>query len=627
MSDSHAMPAYLYVGQSGSLRDRIAAHQDWRKRRDFPSLHYHVHKRSINDRFVLLAKVDEEIKTQISNSAMFLNLLEMWCVTLFGTLAVPNDYIARIYNPTGKRWGGLNVALPLDQDKSEFAKLNRMNAASLLEGSPDDLTRDWFMRSRNDIVKPQLLTEVVHRLANLRRPGKLAEVINLHFKLDTTEKQTKEVFVHTSDTIKTATTTVCTATTVSTSVTSQETTIPQLASGRKAGGDLHSIRSLVDTISSLSHEWLEFVDEQAEVMNSCLESTIQTTEVEKQDLIEEDPMARAKELEVLRHLVGKSLLQQTEKATLLTSLIKRRLAASATDMLDMLANAEKSSPSQTKPAKSPNEKPFNNRIIPSNSTIYIPAGMLASITDFSSSKQLSTVTPKTKNDSRPLFRFWEKVLPVSTMTYGSPNPIYGYTWRRKPKVKLPPRDAYPTSKYPIPQTAITSVASVPSEPISVPLLSSNDQVKSNFTDPSPAFGSFQNQSSTAAPLPNQAPSITIPSATFPAFGSINAQSKTMAFGSSNSKLNATAFGSSNIQSKQKPSVLSNQSSSSAFGGSSTWQPSTFSFGLSSPQPNTEADLSSLTALESIEEIVRKEKEQILQRAKNRQQFAFGSPKN
>lgn len=111
----------FYVGQSDNVSFRIRRqHQNFRYRRDNPSLHSFAMQNSRWDHFVILAVLPPDPTAagfSQSEQGLLLNLLEMWCALLFCTLqpttmAQWHDYGARA--GVGKPWLGLNLNCPLD---------------------------------------------------------------------------------------------------------------------------------------------------------------------------------------------------------------------------------------------------------------------------------------------------------------------------------------------------------------------------------------------------------------------------------------------------------------------------------------------------------------------------------
>ncbi|KIW03248.1 uncharacterized protein PV09_05469 [Verruconis gallopava] len=136
----------LYVGQAFNLAARIKRqHDDFRYRRDHPSLHNFAVDRSAGDTYVVLAQLRENTR-----SDLVLNLLEMWMALWLGTLPdeTLNDWLGPV-DLRGESAGtkkrrenvfGLNVAVPLDQGDSEAST----RAFQMLKDAKDDLAREYF---------------------------------------------------------------------------------------------------------------------------------------------------------------------------------------------------------------------------------------------------------------------------------------------------------------------------------------------------------------------------------------------------------------------------------------------------------------------------------------------------
>jgi hypothetical protein len=150
---------YWYVGQAHDLWNRIhSQHRDFRYRRDNPSLHYYAHDRSMYDRFVVLADLDDFPRpTTSSNIRLILNLLEMWCCLLFRCLPAQTlntwlheeDFYDISFDGPVR---SLNVALPLDMGDG----LASSKAFELLKESPDELARQYHADVRKGgILRPK----------------------------------------------------------------------------------------------------------------------------------------------------------------------------------------------------------------------------------------------------------------------------------------------------------------------------------------------------------------------------------------------------------------------------------------------------------------------------------------
>lgn len=150
---------YWYIGQAHDVRSRIhQQHRDFRYRRDNPSLHYYAHDRSVHDRFVILANLDDNPRTTTASELrIVLNLLEMWCCLLFRCLPVQtlerwlqdeDFYDVSFDGPVLT----LNVASPLDMGDS----LASSKAFELLKESNDDLARQYYADVRQGgILRPK----------------------------------------------------------------------------------------------------------------------------------------------------------------------------------------------------------------------------------------------------------------------------------------------------------------------------------------------------------------------------------------------------------------------------------------------------------------------------------------
>lgn len=112
------------VGQSENMSFTIRRqHQNFRYRRDNPSLHSYAMQNSCWDHFVLLAVLPPSPTAAGFSQAeqgLLLNMLEMWCALLFctlqpGELAHWHEYGAAA--ASGKPWAGLNLACPLDHGR------------------------------------------------------------------------------------------------------------------------------------------------------------------------------------------------------------------------------------------------------------------------------------------------------------------------------------------------------------------------------------------------------------------------------------------------------------------------------------------------------------------------------
>jgi hypothetical protein len=144
---------YLYVGQAYNLAFRVLRqHNDFRYRRDNPSLHYYALDRSEQDQFVVLATMKLSVNRE--DAEIVLNLLEMWCALMFGSLqsVQMNEWLGDEFHWRRldlKDVAGLNVALPLD---------NRDNEASIesferLKDSPDELSQRYYSDVRKGALR------------------------------------------------------------------------------------------------------------------------------------------------------------------------------------------------------------------------------------------------------------------------------------------------------------------------------------------------------------------------------------------------------------------------------------------------------------------------------------------
>lgn len=141
----------IYIGQSISLRQRVAQHLNFRYRRDNPSLHYHAMQKSIYNTIGALAVLPPLNATNQSLPGMdapdlLLNVLEMWMCLVFRTLPdetlaawLPDDGTVNKSRKEGREgvFGGLNIASPLDngQRQREWVDLSE---------SEDPLVREYL---------------------------------------------------------------------------------------------------------------------------------------------------------------------------------------------------------------------------------------------------------------------------------------------------------------------------------------------------------------------------------------------------------------------------------------------------------------------------------------------------
>lgn len=140
----------VYVGQSTSLRQRVAQHLNFRYRRDNPSLHYHALQNSVYNTIGVVAVLPSlgmgnQGLPGMDAPELLLNVLEMWMALVFRALP---EQISEVWLPSEAGderrgngvFGGLNVASPLDtgQKEREWVDLSESN---------DILVRE-YMRTR-----------------------------------------------------------------------------------------------------------------------------------------------------------------------------------------------------------------------------------------------------------------------------------------------------------------------------------------------------------------------------------------------------------------------------------------------------------------------------------------------
>jgi hypothetical protein len=136
----------VYVGQSMSLRQRVAQHLNFRYRRDNPSLHYHALQYSVYNAIAVLAV----LPAAVEKPELVMNVLEMWMCLVFRTLPeeslsewLPSDGTINTARKEGKEglFGGLNIACPVDQGVKNRTWVD-------LSKSEDPLVREYLETAR-----------------------------------------------------------------------------------------------------------------------------------------------------------------------------------------------------------------------------------------------------------------------------------------------------------------------------------------------------------------------------------------------------------------------------------------------------------------------------------------------
>jgi hypothetical protein len=157
-SPEESARTYVYIGQAYNTQYRIFnQHVDFRYRRDHPSLHNYAMDRSISDKFVILATLNEAC----DDAPLVINLLEMWCCVMFGTLpgAMLKEWALLGLAPAeGNRRlavtnNGLNIALPLDTGDEMASKA----AFPALRNSKDSLARNYYWDAVRGNLRPKAL--------------------------------------------------------------------------------------------------------------------------------------------------------------------------------------------------------------------------------------------------------------------------------------------------------------------------------------------------------------------------------------------------------------------------------------------------------------------------------------
>ncbi|KAF1841032.1 uncharacterized protein K460DRAFT_371030 [Cucurbitaria berberidis CBS 394.84] len=139
----------VYIGQAGSLRQRVAQHLNFRYRRDNPSLHYHAMQNSIYNTIGCLAilpssNLGNHTLPGMDCPDLLLNLLEMWMCLAFRTLPSQtlDVWLSEMEGVNkgrkeGKEGeiGGLNIASPLDHGvkQTEWIDLSDSDDPLVLE--------------------------------------------------------------------------------------------------------------------------------------------------------------------------------------------------------------------------------------------------------------------------------------------------------------------------------------------------------------------------------------------------------------------------------------------------------------------------------------------------------------
>ncbi|KAF2632108.1 hypothetical protein BU25DRAFT_325384, partial [Macroventuria anomochaeta] len=158
----------LYIGQTSSLRIRIAQHLNFRYRRDNPSLHYHALQSSIYNAIGVLAVLPSpnmggHALLGMDNPDLLLNVLEMWMGLMFRSLpaSMLEEWMPEGISPARKEgkegvFGGLNIRSPLDQgdSKAEWVDLSE---------SDDLLVREYLGIGAAKEEKPRVEDEVEAR--------------------------------------------------------------------------------------------------------------------------------------------------------------------------------------------------------------------------------------------------------------------------------------------------------------------------------------------------------------------------------------------------------------------------------------------------------------------------------
>jgi hypothetical protein len=178
----------IYVGQAGSIRSRVAQHLNFRYRRDNPSLHYYAMQHSIYNAIGLIAQLPSPNMGNHSLPGMdcpdlLMNVMEMWMCLVFRTLPLqsldtwlPDEKSVKKGRKSGQEgeFGGLNIALPLDQGEKQREWLDMSN-------SEDPLIREYLYPARSDVkeeVKEDEDTPVQRRINYTER----AKSYNKHWR-------------------------------------------------------------------------------------------------------------------------------------------------------------------------------------------------------------------------------------------------------------------------------------------------------------------------------------------------------------------------------------------------------------------------------------------------------------
>lgn len=118
--------------------------QNFRYRRDNPSLHSYAMQQSRWDYFVILAALPPDPTAAgftKQEQGLLLNILWMWCTLLFRTLQPSTMEEWQGSQPNKVPWTGLNLALPLDHG-SEGQYVNWRHA---LSESEDPLKKSYVI--------------------------------------------------------------------------------------------------------------------------------------------------------------------------------------------------------------------------------------------------------------------------------------------------------------------------------------------------------------------------------------------------------------------------------------------------------------------------------------------------
>ncbi|OAK98950.1 hypothetical protein IQ06DRAFT_278693 [Phaeosphaeriaceae sp. SRC1lsM3a] len=166
----------MYIGQAGSIRTRVAQHLNFRHRRDNPSLHYHAMQKSIYNAIGVVALIPAQ---SMGNHALpgmdcqdlLLNVLEMWMCLAFRSLPLqtldewlPDDGGVKKGRKSGLEgeFGGLNVALPLDQGEKQREWVD-------LSEDEDPLVREYVNLGKSPEVKREEEDRAKRRIEYVER--------------------------------------------------------------------------------------------------------------------------------------------------------------------------------------------------------------------------------------------------------------------------------------------------------------------------------------------------------------------------------------------------------------------------------------------------------------------------